>query len=237
MAKSKDNKDMRIAPPETLAQFGFDEKDYVVPQYSEEGRRLTHGRPVLQKPGQSKIAMAIAMHAQGHGGRMTSMAAITPVSSNPIRKQAAVAAAPVSEPQPQPQPQPQPASKAKGRAAGRKKAKVVAEVETPVEEYRTYETAPADGPAEMFTQGFSMKSTVVFNTPFGKIRSAVEEVMTTDLGVMLVYSGYKAITLLPDPGATLKLTIDNEDVKVLYTGCCFVGSDQRQYLMFIKDAN
>lgn len=219
MAKSKDNNDMRIAPPETLAQFGFDEKDFVVPQYTEEGRRLGQGRPVLEKPGRSKIAMAIAMHAQGHGGR----AGNAQVSSAPvITKQAAV------KPVATKQPQPKPVKSKRSKKATEQPVEPV--VETPAE--------PETPPETPMVQSSTANSVIVFNTPFGKIRSNVEEVMTNEIGFALVFKNIETVNLLPDAGTTLTVTLPEEgEVKAMYTGCFFVDLRRRQYLVFIRDAN
>lgn len=215
MPKSKDNSDMRIAPPETLAQFGFDEKDFVVPQYTDEGRRIGQGRSVLPTVGRSKIAMAIAQHAQGHGGRVGN----AQVSSAPVIKQAAA--------KQQPAKVVAPAKPVKGKT---KKAKV-----QPVEPVFEPTIQPEE---QTVMRTATPNSVVVFNTPFGKIRSNVEEVMTNDIGFALVFKNYEAVNLVPDAGTTLTVTLPDEgEVKAMYTGCFFVDLQQRQYLVFIKDAN
>ena len=205
MAKSKpdrnDNSDMRIAPKEILAQFGFNDRDYVVPRFTEEGRKIADGGAVLPSP-VNKAAQAIMRHALNHGAQ-TSKPPVPVVVPQPMVKTAQVLTSKVKG--------------QRGKPASRSGV-------TPLEST----PAPMFPPEPVITP----KQTVVFNTPFGKMRMSVEAVLRNEIGFCLVFSSENAMQFVPEVGSVLSMTLPEADISAMYTGCSFKMHNTDQQLMF-----
>lgn len=189
--------------------------DYVVPQYDENGRRLTSGAIVGGLNTQSVITKKISRMFEAKGDRIG-----TPKI---VLKQPAITP-PLVGPKPK---------TAKAKAA-KKVAAVVQPEEVPVqfepEPLHQFEPEPTP-----FTPA-PKSIVVVLGSKLGKIKVAVNAVLESETGLCLVFEDEDRISYEPEQGSELTITMpDKRNVNVMAMGLRFKWYGSKQQLMtFIK---
>jgi hypothetical protein len=214
---------------------GASSGDYVVPQYSSEGRKLTRGAVVGggsedTNPAKRKIASFF----ERKGGERAEIdtggvAPVIPKAKNANR---------IKPPPPPPPP------RKKGA-----RVKVAVELPSRVEQNEPsgelYEpiTATVEQPKPDRLPGVvqgkeytKTSFTVVFHTKLGRIKSIVDAILESDTGLCLVYADEQQISYEPDQGTELSLILpDKREVEVMSVGLKFSWYDSNQQLLtFIK---
>ena len=223
--KSKPDSELKIAPNEGLAAYGFGSSDYVVPGYTDEGRLIRGGNPVVGgEQALTKSAMRILRHAMANGGKpQPALTSLPP--ANP--------AAPV------------PKKSKRGKPTTQTKTASVdpKHYPKPMTDFDNmhvtlrHDAVPQQPTVDIPQPQVKTKLPVVFNTEFGKMRMIVQAVLENSTGFALVFNDEDEVRFVPQQGSSLSISLPSgETVNAMYTGCLFAWpEDARQLMFFIKD--
>lgn len=186
--------------------------DYVVPQYSEEGRKLTRGAIVGGEQKQSALSNKIGRMFASKGERIDTNKVVT---SQPARVPVKVVG--------------------KVKAAKQKQAKQ-AEVPPTPPQFQGEDAGAFEEELPLPTTPAPKSIVVVLNGGFGKIRATVNAVLESETGLCLVFENEDMISYEPEQGGELVLTMpDKREIKVMTMGLKFKWYQTAQQLMtFIK---
>lgn len=181
--------------------------DYVVPQYTEEGRRITRGAIVGGEQVHNQVTRKIGRMFEAKGELSNSAPKIlTPVPVAPLAK-----------------------------TKTRKTKKVVAPVESPAH-FHEPTRQPFEEELPLPITASPKSIVVVLRTDFGKIKVAVNAVLESDTGLCLVFKDENQISYEPEQGTEVVITMpDKREIKVMTMGLRFKWYETSQQLMtFIK---
>lgn len=213
-----------------LDQTGFySAGDYVVPEFTESGKKTTPGQVVGNAPSIVELAQRMAAHAEMGGATLLPV----PPAAEALKKKATrsspsrkAPSAPVAN---------QATKTPILRADGLDPNVVTGDLTVPLPVVNTI-LQPSPSPSlRVQTNVPSSSIEVVFSTQLGRIKVNASAVLDSQNALVLVFAHEGEIRYEPVPGTNVQLIIDGKLVNTMYPGFKFPWMDETMQLMvFVK---